>query len=124
MTTLTSFHGDGSYGTTPSPFPQSSSAPAAAPHSSQICQGCWIVPVLPHSCYVPSWLLFSVQEVCSSSLLRSSSMEITSIPLLACPSHLCIPPSHSVVPEILLLILSQFKGCWKGSAEICQHGQG
>lgn len=119
MTTLTSFHGDGSNGTAPSPFPQSSSAPAAAPHSSQICQSCWILTMLPHSCYVLSWLFVSLQEVCSSSVLLSSSLEVISIPLLACPSHLCIPPSQSVVPEILHLVLGQFKGCWKGSVEIC-----
>ncbi|XP_058692994.1 uncharacterized protein LOC131578394 isoform X2 [Poecile atricapillus] len=64
------------------------------------------------------------QEFCLSYLLLFSSLETISIPLLACPSHLCIPPSPSSVPETLGLVLGQFKGCWKGSVEFCWDGQG
>lgn len=59
----------------------------------------------------PPGFLFFLQEVCSSSVLLSSSLETISIPCLAChllPLH---PTSQSVVPEILHLILGQFKGC-------------
>lgn len=119
MTTLTSFHGDGSYGTTPSPFPQSPRLLLLHPTASRFARAAG--SYLCCFTHVPSWLLFSLQEICSSSLLLSS-MEIMSIPLLACPFHLCIPPSHSA--EILHLILGQLKGFWKGSVEICWDGQG
>lgn len=74
--TLISFSGDDSYGTSQGahkvPSPHSSSAPAAVPHSSQICQGRWIPPAPPCSWFVPSWLLASLQKV-SEALLPASS---------------------------------------------------
>lgn len=68
-TTLISFSEDDSYRIASGPhdvsFPGSSSAPAAAPHSSHICQGRWIPSLPPHSWFGPSWLLLSLQKVFS-----------------------------------------------------------